>query len=150
MKSVHSRRRGLFFQFVSVSAFLTFPTIEIWALFRDVSGWKKWNAGIEQIEINGPFTTGTEFLMTPPGQETLMTRLIEVRENEGFVDETWVGELVVRVAHRIKRIDRQRTRVTYAVEASGPGCDEVGPAVSADFPDVLKALANLAEANCGG
>jgi hypothetical protein len=117
----------------------------IWSFFRDVAGWKKWNAGIEKIEIHGPFAEGTEFSMTPPGQETLSTRLVEVRENEVFVDETCVGELVVRVTHRIDRVDSRRTRVTYAVEAVGPGCDEVGPAVSADFPDVLKSLVRMAE-----
>jgi len=117
----------------------------IWSFFRDVAGWKKWNAGIEKIEIHGPFAAGTEFFMTPPGQETLSTRLIEVRENEVFVDETRVGDLVVLVTHRIARVGAGRTRVTFAIEANGPGCDEIGPAVSADFPDVLKSLVRLAE-----
>ncbi len=27
----------------------------IWSIFRDVPGWKTWNAGIEHIEIDGPF-----------------------------------------------------------------------------------------------
>ncbi|RXT48635.1 hypothetical protein [Bradyrhizobium betae] len=27
----------------------------IWRIFRDVPGWKNWNAGIEQIDIDGPF-----------------------------------------------------------------------------------------------
>jgi Polyketide cyclase / dehydrase and lipid transport len=117
----------------------------IWRLFSDVPGWKKWNAGIEQIEMRGPFVVGTEFVMTPPGQEPLLTRLIEVRENEAFVDETRVGDLVIAVAHRIERLSAHRTKVTYAVEARGPGCDVVGPAVSSDFSDVLKALVQLAE-----
>ena len=39
----------------------------------------------------------------------------------------------------------QGTRITYAVEASGPGSDEVGPMVSGDFPDVLQALRTLVE-----
>ena len=37
-----------------------------------------------------------------------------------------------------------RTRVVYAVAAFGSGAAEIEPAVSADFPDVLKALAALA------
>ncbi len=117
----------------------------IWQIFADVSNWKQWNAGIERIEMNGPFAVGTELLMTPPGQEPLLSRLIEVTENEAFVDETRVEELVIVVAHRIKRLSDTRTQVTYSVEATGPGCAEVGPMVSADFPDVLKALVQLAE-----
>ena len=118
----------------------------VWCLFADVPGWKRWNAGIETIEILGPFAAGTEFRMKPPGQETLTSRLIEVRANEAFVDETRVGDLVVRVAHRIEPLGAGRTRVVYALKAEGPDAAEIGAAVSADFPDVLASLVRLAEA----
>jgi hypothetical protein len=113
----------------------------IWALFRDVAGWKEWNAGIETIEIHGPFADGTFFTMKPPGGEPLRSRLIDVRENECFVDETRVDDLCVTVAHRLIPLSGQRTRITYAVEAVGPGASQIGPMVAADFPDVLATLA---------
>ncbi len=117
----------------------------IWGILRDVAGWKRWNAGIERIELEGPFATGTWLSMQPPGQDTFRSRLLAVRENEGFVDETRVEDLVVTVDHRIERLGPKRARVVYAVVAQGPGAEEVGPAVSADFPDVLAALAKLAK-----
>lgn len=118
----------------------------IWALFRDVASWKQWNAGIETIELEGPFATGTWFTMKPPGQDPLRSRLLDVRENELFVDETRVGDLRVTVAHRLVRLGAGRTRIVYAVEAMGPGAAEIGPMVAADFPDVLASLAaRLAE-----
>jgi hypothetical protein len=117
----------------------------IWSLFRDVPGWKNWNAGIEQIEIDGPFATGTWFTMKPPGEEPLRSQLIEVRENAGFIDETRVGDLVIKVAHRIESLGPARTRVVYAVDARGPRASEIGPAVASDFPEVLASLARLAE-----
>src|SRR5438045_3372494 len=117
----------------------------IWALFQDVPGWKSWNAGIEQIELEGPFATGTWFSMTPPGEEALRTRLIDVRDGEHFVDETQVGELAIRVTHRIERVTADVTRIVYAVEAEGPGAAEIGPAIAADFPQVLAALVARAE-----
>ncbi|MGY0570510.1 SRPBCC family protein [Bradyrhizobium sp. RDM12] len=118
----------------------------IWSIFRDVPGWKTWNAGIEQIDIDGPFAAGTWFTMTPPGEQALRSRLIEVRENACFIDETRVGDLVVRVAHRIEPLGSARTRVVYAVDARGPQASEIGPAVASDFPDVLASLAKLVEA----
>ena len=118
----------------------------IWSIFRNVPGWKVWNAGIEQIDIDGPFSTGTWFTMKPPGQDPLRSRLVEVRENECFVDETCIGDLAVIVAHRIESIGAGRTRIAYAVEASGPEAAEIGPAVASDFPEVLASLAKLAEA----
>ena len=39
----------------------------IWPFFEDVAGWPTWNQGIEHIVLEGPFTTGSTFLMTPPG-----------------------------------------------------------------------------------
>ena len=117
----------------------------IWRIFRDVPGWKSWNAGIESIELEGPFVNGTWFTMKPPGQDALRSRLIDVRENECFVDETRVGPLVVTVEHRIQPLGPQRTRVIYALAATGPEASEIGPAIASDFPDVLAALIARAE-----
>lgn len=118
----------------------------IWSIFRDVAAWKNWNAGIEQIDIDGPFATGTWFTMKPPGEEALRSQLVDVRENVCFIDETRVGDLAVKVAHRIEPLGPARTRIVYAVDAHGPQASEIGPAVSADFPEVLASLARLAEA----
>ena len=117
----------------------------IWSIFRDVPGWKTWNAGIEHIEIDGPFSAGTWFTMKPPGEDPLRSKLVEVRENACFVDETRVGDLVITVTHRIEPLGSGRTRIIYAAEASGPEAAEIGPAVASDFPEVLAELAKLAE-----
>jgi hypothetical protein len=118
----------------------------IWSIFRDVPGWKTWNAGIEHIDIDGPFSTGTWFTMKPPGQDPLRSKLVDVRENLCFVDETRIGDLAIAVAHRIESLGAGRTRIVYAVDASGPKASEIGPAVASDFPEVLASLAKLAEA----
>jgi hypothetical protein len=111
-----------------------------------VPGWRTWNAGIEHIDIDGPFSTGTWFTMKPPGEDPLRSRLVEVCENECFVDETRIGDLAITVAHRIEPLGAGRTRIAYAVEARGPEASEIGPAVASDFPEVLAALVKLAEA----
>lgn len=118
----------------------------IWTLLRDVERWPQWNAGVEKIEIDGPFAAGTFFTMTLPGEDAIRTRLVEVQEGRSFLDETRIGELRIFVDHRIEPLARGRTRVVYSIEAFGPNCDEVGAAVSADFPQVLRSLAALAEA----
>jgi hypothetical protein len=117
----------------------------IWRLFCDVPGWVNWNVGIADIEMTGPFAAGTELAMTPPGQDPLTTRLIDVQEHELFVDETIIGDLTVRVAHRIERNSDCGCRVVYALEAIGPEAEELGMMIASDFPDVLKALVRVAE-----
>lgn len=117
------------------------PTETIWRIFCDVAHWKTWNNGIEEVALEGPFASGTWFTMKPPGQEAMRSQLVEVIENQSFVDKTQLGDITVWVAHRLEKLDAHRTRVTYTVNVQGPGASEVGQAISADFPDVLAALA---------
>lgn len=117
----------------------------IWQLFLDVPNWNKWNSGVEQMELEGPFVSGTWFMMKPTGQEAVRSQFVEVKENEVFVDETQFGGVVIWVTHRLERSGVERTRITYAIDVEGPGADEIGQAISADFPEVLAALAKLAQ-----
>ncbi|TCV96409.1 polyketide cyclase/dehydrase/lipid transport protein [Luteibacter rhizovicinus] len=117
----------------------------IWALFSDVPGWKAWNAGIESIDIHGPFAKGTRFTMKPPGDDAFESTLIEVTQNKGFTDETSIDGTRVVVYHRIESLPSGHTRITYATEVTGHAASEFGPMVTADFPDVLRSLKALAE-----
>lgn len=117
----------------------------IWSLFSDVPGWKRWNAGIEQIQIHGPFAAGTSFSMQPPGQDAFISTLTAVEEDAGFVDETVIDGTRVLVTHRIEALPSGRTRIVYSTQITGPAAVEIGPLVTADFADVLRSLKNLAE-----
>jgi hypothetical protein len=121
----------------------------IWRLWSDVPGWREWIADIGQIEISGPFATGSTITMTPDGQDPVELRIAEAVEPELFVDEADLGDVVVRTAHRVERLEGDRNRIVYRMEISGPAADrvgpELGPQISGDFPDTLAALAQRAE-----
>ncbi|WP_314224058.1 SRPBCC family protein [Streptomyces zaehneri] len=121
----------------------------IWRLWADVPNWGIWNAEIERIEIDGPFAEGAQITMTPPGDDAIVLRVAEAVEGERFVDEARFGDLLPRTAHRIDRIDGGRVRVVYRMEITGAGADEagpqIGPAITADWPDTMAALAGLAQ-----
>ena len=117
----------------------------VWQLFVDVARWKDWNAGIEKIDIHGPFANGTTFTMQPPGQDVITSKLIDVKPNEGFTDETVVDDTRVIVSHRLVTLPSGRTKIIYSTEITGPAADEFGPMVTSDFPEVLAALKRLAE-----
>ena len=118
----------------------------IWELFADVDGWRQWNAGIEHIEIQGPFAVGTTFSMKIPSGDVFTSLLLDVREHACFVDETIIDDTRVVVRHEIHAEPSGNTRVTYATEITGPNASEFGPLVTGDFGDVLRALKQLAEA----
>ena len=121
----------------------------VWQLWADVERWPEWNAGVDRIELRGPFAVGSTILMTPPGDEPVELRITEADEPDLFVDEADGGDFVVRTTHRVEQIGAERSRVTYRMEITGPASDsvgpEIGPEISGDFPQVLAALAARAE-----
>jgi len=118
---------------------------QIWAVFADVHGWTRWNAGIERIELHGPFATGSTFTMQPPGTDAFVSTLIAVDEQRGFTDETVIDETRVVVDHRIEALSAHRVRVTYATQITGPEAQAIGPEVTGDFGDVLRGLKAICE-----
>jgi uncharacterized protein YndB with AHSA1/START domain len=127
----------------------TAPAEALWRHWSDMAAWPDWNDGIEKIEVDGPFLAGTTFLMTPPGDDPIPMRLVEIVPGELFTDEMDGGEFVVRTVHRLEPAADGHTRIVYRTEITGPAADQVGPglgpAITADFPEVLAALAGLAE-----
>jgi|SRR5262245_17596101 len=122
----------------------------VWALWADVDGWPEWNGDIERIELHGSFAAGDRIVMTPFGQEPIELRIAEAVEPGLFVDEADFGDILVRTTHRVERIGNERSRVIYRMEINGPGAEalgpQLGPAISADFPETLAALVARAEA----
>jgi len=112
----------------------------IWRAWADVPAWPEWNEDIERIGLTGPFATGSTIAMTPRGQDPVRLRVADVVVGEQFIDEAEVAGTLVRTMHRVEALDRQRVRVVYRLEASGPAAEEIGPAISADFDDTLRAL----------
>jgi hypothetical protein len=124
----------------------------IFDLFSDVSTWPRWNAGVESMELDGPFVPGTTGTMTVPGQDPMRMRLTVVDQGRGFEDETEIpgAGVVVRVRHALTVLETGRTRIDYGVTIDGPAADALGPVIgpdiTADFPSVLEALIAEAEA----
>lgn len=118
---------------------------QIWAVFADVHGWTRWNAGIERIELHGRFAAGSTFTMQPPGTDAFVSTLIAVDAARGFTDETVIDETRVVVDHRIEALSPRRVRVTYATQVTGPQAQAIGPEVTGDFGDVLRGLKAICE-----
>ena len=114
----------------------------IWALYEDVTTWPEWDAEAELITREGPFETGTTGTMKFRGQEPLSYRLAKVEPLREFVDETPVGDVVVRVSHRLEEISAGRLRITYTAELEGPEDQTrvIGPAITSDFPATMASL----------
>jgi hypothetical protein len=122
---------------------------EIWARWTDMPRWPEWNAGIASIEVDGPFAVGTRFRMTAPGEdEPVELMLVHIEPGAEFTDELDAGDFVVTTRHRLDHVADGLTRVVYRTEITGAAADtvgpELGPQITADFPEVVDALVRRA------
>ena len=119
-------------------------------LYSDLATWPEWDKGIAQVTLDGPFAAGTAGELTPAGQTPLPFRLLEVRPDGGFDDETAIPEMgiVLRFAHRLVVLADGRTRITHKVTIDGPAADTLGPRIGASMttgiPDTMASLAGRA------
>lgn len=111
--------------------------------------WPEWNAGVQRLELQGPFAAGTRAVMVLPDETALPFTFTWVEANAGFEDLTEVPDagVSVRVRHELTPTAEGGTRITYRCEVDGPAevAAEVGAAVSEDFGEVIAALAARAE-----
>jgi hypothetical protein len=119
----------------------------VWNCYADPTLWRTWDAGIEELDIHGPVQTGTTVTMKPAGQDPVTFTIVEARPGELMIDETDLGGATLRFIHRLRPV-AGGTRITHRVEIDGPAADEIGPglgpAVTADLPEAMEALAKLA------
>ena len=50
----------------------------VWRYWSDPTAWPQWNNGIEKLQIDGPFAVGTTLQMTPPGENPITLRLVDI------------------------------------------------------------------------
>jgi hypothetical protein len=121
----------------------------IWKLWNDVGDWPRWNADLERAELAGPFAQGSAITMFPREDDPIELTIAEAHAPERFVDQADLGPVVVRTTHRIERLDDDRSKIVYRMEITGPEADtlgaQIGPEITADFPEVLAKLAAAAE-----
>jgi hypothetical protein len=119
------------------------PSHAVWIALRDLhTGVTKSEDG-DIFEIHGPYQVGTELSVTPQGQETFRSRIIELIEDQRYADETSFGDVTLTFRHVLTPIEGG-TRVTHELVIDGSAADavgpELGPQISADFPAAMQSL----------
>jgi hypothetical protein len=115
----------------------------VWeALRRLHTGESSTEAG-DTFEIHGPFEVGTTISVTPVGQDTFVSTILELVEAARYADSTAFGATTLTFRHTLVAAD-SGTTVTHELVIDGPQADEVGPElgpqISEDFPSAMAAL----------
>ncbi|MFF2052412.1 polyketide cyclase [Leifsonia sp. NPDC058194] len=119
------------------------PRTVVWTALRDLHTGDLTYPGADAFELHGPFAVGTELTVTPDGQEPFTSVIVDLAEGETYADRTEFGDVVLTFRHRLADTP-EGTRVTHRLEITGEGADaagpELGPQISADFPESMAAL----------
>ena len=122
----------------------------IWRVLKDMENWPRWDTSMEEVTLEGPFAVGTRVTMKPTGQDPITSVITTATENERYADETDLGDVVLRFSHTLTRLPQGGTRIIHRLEISGPKAaelgPELGPAITADFPEAMQALLAYAAA----
>jgi len=121
----------------------------IWAALRDLHSGVPLGEHSDRFELHGPFAVGTEVSVTPQGQDTMRSVIIELDEGRSYADSTRFGDLTLLFRHTLDALPTG-TRVTHRLEIHGPDADdagpELGPQISGDFPITMDELLAAARA----
>src|SRR3984893_16384702 len=75
----------------------------LWSLYEDVETWRSGDAQAEAASRDGPIAAGSTGTMKFRGPDALSYRLTKVEPLREFVNETAVGDIVVRVSNASSR-----------------------------------------------
>ncbi len=118
-------------------------TDAVYALWADVARWPEWDTSIVSITIDGPFAAGSRGTMVIEGLPPIPYTLTEVTPGRSFSDETAIPGALLRFIHVVETTDG-RTKVTHRVEIEGEQAQALGPGVTGDVPEAMRALVKLA------
>jgi Polyketide cyclase / dehydrase and lipid transport len=116
----------------------------VWAALRDLHSGVRLSERSDAFELHGPFETGTELSVTPQGQDTFRSKIIELIEPRVYADQTEFGDLRLVFRHTLSPLSGGGTKVTHRLEIDGPSAEQVapelGPQISEDFPAAMADL----------
>lgn len=123
------------------------PPQRIWRAIEQLHTGQLSYEGADRFEPHGPFQEGTEISVTPVGQDTMTSTIVELVENERYADTTVFGDLVLLFRYTLEA-EGTGTRVTHSLEIDGKDAEivgpELGPQISGDFPQTMDALLDQA------
>jgi hypothetical protein len=124
----------------------------LWVTLRDLHTGAIKNETGDLFEMHGPYQVGTEISVTPAGQETFRSRIIELVEDERYADQIDHGTMTLTFRY-ILEPTAGGTRMTHELVIDGPDGDamgpQFGPKISVGFPQAMAWLFETAGHGAG-
>ena len=116
---------------------------QVWAAIKALHSGTRLSERSDVFELHGPFELGTELSVTPQGQGTFRSKIVEFVEHRVYADCTEYEGLTLLFRHTLTP-NAHGTTVTHELVIDGPSVDVmgpiVGPQISDDFPVAMADL----------
>lgn len=121
------------------------PPASVWTVLADVDSWARWDTSMEWVRLDGEFAVGATVRMKPLDQdEAISSTIVAIEPERRYADRTEFGGVVLDFSHDLFPTGDGGTRVVHRLQISGGEADQVGPElgpqITADFPEAMAAL----------
>jgi hypothetical protein len=131
----------------------TAPASAVWSALRDLHSGTPLGPSSDRFELHGPFAVGTSITVTPQGQDSMTSEIVELEPERVYADRTVFGDLALTFRHTLTPRQDGGTDVTHILEIEGQGAEaigpELGPQIAGDFPEAMDELLAAAEERSG-
>lgn len=117
---------------------------QVWRVLADLDSWGTWDTSMEWVRLEGPLAVGSTVVMKPIGQDPITSTVAAVEPGRRYADQTEFGGVQLYFSHVLEPTVDGGTRVVHRLEIAGDDADAVGPTlgpqITEDFPDAMRAL----------
>ncbi|MBP0726467.1 hypothetical protein J5Y03_15000 [Bacillus sp. RG28] len=130
---------------ISATARTSATTSQVWKIYCDVINWPQWDHGLSLYQPEGPFATGTTGELQPVGGPKLPFSLIQVNEEQSFVDRTPIGpDHAIIGRHELTAIS-EGTQITHTIEIHGPDAERLAHEMGFKEEELFDTVSSLAK-----
>jgi hypothetical protein len=116
---------------------------QVWRVLADLDSWGTWDTSMEWVRLEGPLAVGSTVVMKPIGQDPITSTVAAVDPERRYADQTDFGGVRLHFSHDLEAVDGG-TRIRHRLDITGDEADTIGPTlgpqITADFPDAMRAL----------
>ncbi len=91
---------------------------DVWRWYADVDRWRRWDGGVQAVELDGPFETGTRGHVVLPNGRRGKLRLLDVTPDTAFTDVVRLSLLKLTTQHELTPT-ALGTEITHTVRVTG-------------------------------
>lgn len=122
---------------------------DVWSLWSDVHNWKRWDSGIVNSSISGPFEEGTAGELKPVKGPKAKWILSKVDKGREFINEASLPLGKVSFIHRLDDCESGKITVTHSIRITGLSTflfkKVIGKEAEKDIPNALQNIKRLIE-----